>query len=159
VILIQPGMKVASPVSALDMVRNLPGFVLDDGVTAARGFGRAAGNVLIDGERMTQCRCGPGHRRGGDGVRKPRIALSGGFSAERDFFFLEPGVTAVYARDDDTQIRAGLVRSVAQPDFFDFVSAADLVTPSSRLATRNLRRKPRCVSISRWSGASLRLAC
>jgi hypothetical protein len=39
-----------TPNTALDMVNNLPGFALDTGDTV-RGFGGAAGNVLIDGER------------------------------------------------------------------------------------------------------------
>jgi hypothetical protein len=39
-----------SPVTALDMVRQLPGFFLDNG-DALRGFGSTAGNVLIDGQR------------------------------------------------------------------------------------------------------------
>jgi hypothetical protein len=38
------------PNTALDMINNLPGFSLDTG-GAVRGFGGAAGNVLIDGER------------------------------------------------------------------------------------------------------------
>ncbi|HEY1605445.1 MAG TPA: TonB-dependent receptor [Allosphingosinicella sp.] len=38
------------PDTALDMINRLPGFTLDDG-SAVRGFGGAAGNVLIDGQR------------------------------------------------------------------------------------------------------------
>jgi hypothetical protein len=38
------------PVTALDMVEQVPGFRIDDG-GQSRGFGGAAGNVLIDGER------------------------------------------------------------------------------------------------------------
>ncbi|MFW5927434.1 MAG: hypothetical protein ACOCSR_05215, partial [Wenzhouxiangella sp.] len=38
------------PVSALDMVENLPGFRLDDG-SSSRGFGAAAGNVLVNSKR------------------------------------------------------------------------------------------------------------
>lgn len=38
------------PVTALDMVNLLPGFQLDTGANV-RGFGGAAGNVVIDGER------------------------------------------------------------------------------------------------------------
>jgi len=38
------------PVSARDMVDQVPGFRIDDG-GGTRGFGGAAGNVLIDGER------------------------------------------------------------------------------------------------------------
>jgi hypothetical protein len=39
-----------SPVTALDMVRRVPGFVIDPG-EKVRGFGGGAGNVLIDGQR------------------------------------------------------------------------------------------------------------
>ncbi len=42
-----------APVTALDMVQNLPGFTLDDGGGDTRGFGGAAGNVLINGERVS----------------------------------------------------------------------------------------------------------
>ena len=40
----------SQPNTAFDMLRLLPGFTLDTG-TAVRGFGGAAGNVLIDGAR------------------------------------------------------------------------------------------------------------
>ncbi|MGA0602216.1 TonB-dependent receptor domain-containing protein [Caulobacter sp. KR2-114] len=40
----------SAPTTALDMVNLLPGFVLDTG-SSVRGFGGAAGNVLIDGAR------------------------------------------------------------------------------------------------------------
>lgn len=39
-----------NPATAEDMVRQLPGFAVDDG-DRVRGFGGAAGNVLINGER------------------------------------------------------------------------------------------------------------
>lgn len=39
-----------SPVTAYDMVRQLPGFFIDNGASL-RGFGATAGNVLIDGQR------------------------------------------------------------------------------------------------------------
>ena len=39
-----------NPVTAEDMVRQLPGFTLDEGADL-RGFGATAGNVLIDGQR------------------------------------------------------------------------------------------------------------
>jgi hypothetical protein len=46
-----PGFFAAvQPNTALDMVNDLPGFTLDLG-DAVRGFGGAAGNVLVDGER------------------------------------------------------------------------------------------------------------
>lgn len=41
------------PQTALDMVQRLPGFTLDAGAAEVRGFGGAAGNVLIDGARPT----------------------------------------------------------------------------------------------------------
>ncbi|RZM80375.1 hypothetical protein C3B51_12515 [Pseudoalteromonas rubra] len=44
---------IYAPVSALDMVRNLPGFELDNGDSESRGFGGSAGNVLISGERIS----------------------------------------------------------------------------------------------------------
>ena len=40
-----------NPQTALDMIDRLPGFTLDTGEDDLRGFGGAAGNVLIDGER------------------------------------------------------------------------------------------------------------
>lgn len=40
-----------APVTAADMVRRVPGFSIDNGDTDVRGFGGAAGNVLIDGAR------------------------------------------------------------------------------------------------------------
>lgn len=39
-----------NPVTAYDMVRQLPGFFIDNG-ESLRGFGSTAGNVLIDGQR------------------------------------------------------------------------------------------------------------
>jgi hypothetical protein len=41
---------VFNPVTAYDMVRQVPGFTIDDGDNR-RGFGATAGNVLINGER------------------------------------------------------------------------------------------------------------
>ena len=40
-----------APQTALDMVLRTPGFLLDDGDPDVRGFGGAAGNVLVDGAR------------------------------------------------------------------------------------------------------------
>jgi hypothetical protein len=42
--------SVFNPITALDMVRQVPGFVIDDGDNA-RGFAATAGNILVDGER------------------------------------------------------------------------------------------------------------
>lgn len=40
-----------SPSNALEMVRRVPGFTLDIGAQDVRGFGQAAGNVVINGAR------------------------------------------------------------------------------------------------------------
>lgn len=41
-----------APVTALDMTSNLPGFSLDDG-DGSRGFAGSAGNLLVDGRRVS----------------------------------------------------------------------------------------------------------
>lgn len=47
----EPGFfAIYNPVTAFDMVRQLPGFSVDNG-DSLRGFGATAGNVLIDGQR------------------------------------------------------------------------------------------------------------
>ena len=40
----------AQPNSAMDMIARIPGFSFDGG-SGVRGYGGAAGNVLIDGQR------------------------------------------------------------------------------------------------------------
>src|SRR4051812_29414155 len=40
-----------SPSNALEIVQRVPGFTLDAGDTEVRGFGQAAGNVVINGQR------------------------------------------------------------------------------------------------------------
>jgi hypothetical protein len=40
-----------SPSNALEVVQRVPGFSLDSGDTEVRGFGQAAGNVVINGQR------------------------------------------------------------------------------------------------------------
>lgn len=42
-----------APVTALDLVNNLPGFRLNNGNSSTRGFSEAAGNILIDGIRLS----------------------------------------------------------------------------------------------------------
>lgn len=42
-----------SPRSALDMLSQVPGFVIDDGNNGARGLGQATANVLVNGERFS----------------------------------------------------------------------------------------------------------
>ena len=39
------------PVTAFDMVKQVPGFQLDDAINDVRGFGTASGNILIDDRR------------------------------------------------------------------------------------------------------------
>ena len=48
-----PFFQRYAPVTALDMVNNLPGFRLDNGDNDTRGFGGAAGNVIINGARIS----------------------------------------------------------------------------------------------------------
>src|SRR5690349_7477193 len=43
--------KQFAPRTALDIARRVPGFSLDLGNTNVRGFGQAAGNVVINGAR------------------------------------------------------------------------------------------------------------
>ncbi|HEY0326795.1 MAG TPA: outer membrane beta-barrel protein [Allosphingosinicella sp.] len=45
--------RTYSPANALDIVRRVPGFTLDSGSQDVRGFGGAAGNVVINGARPT----------------------------------------------------------------------------------------------------------
>lgn len=42
-----------APRTALDMVSQVPGFSIEEDENDARGFGQASGNVLIDGERIS----------------------------------------------------------------------------------------------------------
>lgn len=49
-----------APVTALDMVRRLPGFSLDDGDTQRRGLAEAFGNLLINGARPSDKSIGLG---------------------------------------------------------------------------------------------------
>lgn len=42
-----------APVTALDMVRRIPGFAIVSDDSGNRGFGQARGNVLIDGQRVS----------------------------------------------------------------------------------------------------------
>ena len=42
-----------APRTALDMVRQIPGFSLNDDNDGSRGFGQASGNVLINGQRVS----------------------------------------------------------------------------------------------------------
>jgi hypothetical protein len=43
----------ARPSTAYDMISRLPGFMLDNGLSSARGFAGTAGNILVDGARPT----------------------------------------------------------------------------------------------------------
>jgi TonB-dependent Receptor Plug Domain len=42
-----------APANALDMVRRVPGFAIENDDSGARGFGEARGNVLINGQRVS----------------------------------------------------------------------------------------------------------
>ena len=42
-----------APRTALDMVRQIPGYSLNEGDNGSRGFGQASGNVLINGQRVS----------------------------------------------------------------------------------------------------------
>lgn len=42
-----------APITALDLIDNVPGFTLDNGNQSTRGFSGSAGNILIDGIRMS----------------------------------------------------------------------------------------------------------
>ena len=42
-----------SPLTALDMVREIPGFSIQQGGAGGRGLGQASGNVLINGQRVS----------------------------------------------------------------------------------------------------------
>lgn len=43
--------RIFSPANALEVIRRVPGFTLDNGAQDVRGFGGAAGNVVINGAR------------------------------------------------------------------------------------------------------------
>ena len=42
-----------APRNALDMVRRIPGFTIDDGNRGQRGLGQANQNVIVNGERFS----------------------------------------------------------------------------------------------------------
>ncbi|MFK7830281.1 MAG: TonB-dependent receptor plug domain-containing protein [Congregibacter sp.] len=50
-----------APITALDMVNNIPGFALDNGDNDSRGFGGAAGNIVINGARVSAKSQTPGN--------------------------------------------------------------------------------------------------
>ena len=49
----QPTLRRFAPKSALDMVREIPGFAIRASDDDRRGFGQASGNILIDGKRIS----------------------------------------------------------------------------------------------------------
>ncbi len=82
-----------APQTARDMVRRMPGFRLEDIDTEVRGFGGAAGNVVINGRRpsakserletilsripaarVTRIEVGPGEGFGAEFVGRPQVA-------------------------------------------------------------------------------------
>lgn len=98
-----------APQTAFDIVSRVPGFVLDEGDRGTRGFGAAAGNVVIDGrrpsaksdtlqtilqrlpaDRVARVEFGPGDVFGGEFRGRPQVlnvvtvgggGLSGSYSA------------------------------------------------------------------------------
>ncbi len=54
------------------------------------------------------------------------IEQTGGFAADRSFFFIKPSLTATYAPNKQLQFRARALREIGQLNFFDFVSSTDL---------------------------------
>ncbi|HTN02744.1 MAG TPA: Plug domain-containing protein, partial [Planctomycetaceae bacterium] len=82
-----------SPSNALQMVERLPGFLLESGASGVRGFGEAAGNVVINGvrpssksegissvlsripaSRVVRIEIAPGSAFGADFAGKPQVA-------------------------------------------------------------------------------------
>lgn len=82
-----------SPSSALQMIERVPGFLLDSGSSGVRGFGQAAGNIVINGvrpssksggvsavlsrlpaSRVLRIDIAPGSAFGADYAGKPRVA-------------------------------------------------------------------------------------
>lgn len=82
-----------SPSNALQMVERVPGFLLDSGSSGVRGFGQAAGNVVINGvrpssksegvsavlsripaSRVLRIEIAPGSAFGADYAGKPQVA-------------------------------------------------------------------------------------
>jgi hypothetical protein len=59
------------------------------------------------------------------GAEVSRISQSGPGGRERSFFFVKPSLSIVHAAVAEAQTRLNLRRSVAQLDFFDFVSATN----------------------------------
>ncbi|MEM9387974.1 MAG: TonB-dependent receptor [Pseudomonadota bacterium] len=66
------------------------------------------------------------------------ITQTGGFAEDRSFFFWKPSLTLTYSPKPKTQLRARVLRQVAQLDFFDFVSRADLGDVELSLGNPNL---------------------
>lgn len=60
-----------------------------------------------------------------------RITQTGDQSKEREFSYPKPRVTATWAMDKSTTIRASLQRDVAQLDFAEFSSTVDFVNAAS----------------------------
>lgn len=66
------------------------------------------------------------------------ITQTGGFAEDRSFFFWKPSLTLTYSPQPKTQLRARALRQVAQLNFFDFVSRADLGDVELSLGNPNL---------------------
>ena len=67
-----------------------------------------------------------------------RISQSGDRTQEREFTYPKPRITATWAIDPANQVRASLLRDVAQLDFAEFSSTVDFVNASSTQGNPNL---------------------
>lgn len=67
-----------------------------------------------------------------------RITQSGDQSKERRFSYPKPRITATWAPNPTNQVRASLVRDVAQLDFAEFSSTVDFVNAASTQGNPNL---------------------
>lgn len=139
-----------NPISALDMVAQLPGFSIDNGDNV-RGFGGAAGNVLINGER-------PSAKSGLENFLRripvdnvARIDLVRGTSAELDMRGQSRVVNVVLREDLTTnQLNYTVSARLHDPDQTSLYANADW---STQFAGGNLT-----VSLTRhgWAGTNAR---
>ena len=119
-----------NPVTAEDMVRQLPGFTIDEG-EELRGFGATAGNVLIDGQRPAS---------------KTEISKELGRIAARDVLRIEL-IGAAAAGDIDVRGYTELANVVLKP------AAQVQVSTTWAATTRYYEQGPRvCRSARRAPG-------
>lgn len=82
----------------------------------------------------------------GLGAESSTISQSGDANLERSFFFLKPRVLFTLSLVENRQIRASLVREVAQLNFNDFVSATVFLDDDLALGNPNLKPESTWVS-------------